>query len=100
MYHWNEMYWETYLSDITNTETVISFKNLGLRWDFRQTWIDITWNNDQNVKLVKQLMTGFKSFLRRGHNTVIPLTAYCGLPYFANKIYGSNHHATMKECYI
>ncbi len=40
--------------------------------------IDIAWNNDKNVKLVKQLMTGIGSFLRKWHNTVNPSTAYCG----------------------
>ncbi len=29
MCHWNEMYWETYLSDQTNTQTVISLQTLG-----------------------------------------------------------------------
>ncbi len=54
MCHWKEMYWEMYLSDQTNTQTVISLNRV-----FVQTGIDITWwNNDQKVKLVKQLMTG------------------------------------------
>ncbi len=30
----------------------------------------------KKVKLVKQLMTGIRSFLRKWHNTVIPLTDY------------------------
>ncbi len=29
MYNWNEMYWETYLSDQTNTQTVISLTSKG-----------------------------------------------------------------------
>ncbi len=29
MCHWNEMYWDIYLSDQTNTQTVISLKNEG-----------------------------------------------------------------------
>ncbi len=38
MYHCNEMYWETYLSDQTNRQTVISLKILGedefwTKWD-------------------------------------------------------------------
>ncbi len=47
----SEMYWETYLSEKTNTQTVISLKT----WGFGQNGIDITWNNDKKVKLVKQL---------------------------------------------
>ncbi len=29
MYHWIEMYWQTYLSDQTNAQTVISLKSYG-----------------------------------------------------------------------
>ncbi len=57
MCHWNEMYWETYLSNQTNTQTVISLKTYKLLLP-RQNGIAITWNNNQNVKIVKQLMTG------------------------------------------
>ncbi len=32
MYHWNEMYWETYLSDQTNTQTVISLETIMNFW--------------------------------------------------------------------
>ncbi len=45
------MYWETYLSDQTNTEIVIYLKTLGPRQVCGQNGIDITWNNDQKVKL-------------------------------------------------
>ncbi len=44
------MYLETYLFDQTNTQTVI----------YGQKGIDITWNNDQKVKLVKLLMTDIR----------------------------------------
>ncbi len=71
MYHWNEMYWETYLSDQTNTQTFMSLKR---KTGFGQNGIDITWNNDQNVKLVKHLMTGIRSSLWKWQNTVIHLT--------------------------
>ncbi len=47
MCHWNEMYWETYLSAQINTQTVISSKNVRSRWVFGQNRIDITWTNDQ-----------------------------------------------------
>ncbi len=53
------------------------FKHSGRRRIFWQNGIDITWNNDQKVKLVKQPMTGIRSFLQKWHNTVIPLTDYC-----------------------
>ncbi len=70
MCHWNEMYWETYMSGQINIQTVISFISVG------QNGIEITWNNGQNVKIVKQLMTGIMSFLWKWHNTVILLTGY------------------------
>ncbi len=38
------------------------FKNKGPKQVFGQNGINIIWNNNQNVKLVKQLMTGIKSF--------------------------------------
>ncbi len=47
MCHLNEMYWQTYLSDQTNTQTVISLKLFG------QNGIDIAWNNNQKPKLFK-----------------------------------------------
>ncbi len=53
MCHWSEMYWETYMSDQSNIQTVIFFLNLRPRWVFGQNGIDVTWNNHQNVKLVK-----------------------------------------------
>ncbi len=33
MYHWNEMYWETYLSDQTNTQTVMTRSRFLPTWD-------------------------------------------------------------------
>ncbi len=60
MCHWNEMYWETYLSDQTNTQTVISLKTYCQDKFLNKNGIDITWNNDQNDKLLKQLMTRIK----------------------------------------
>ncbi len=33
MCHWNEMYWETYMSDQTNTHTVISGGVFWTKWD-------------------------------------------------------------------
>ncbi len=63
MCHRNEMFWETYLSDQNNTQTVISWKDIVPRQGFAQNGIDITWNNDQKVKLIKQPMTGIRSFL-------------------------------------
>ncbi len=52
-----EIYWETYLSDQTNTQTVISLKLRAKTSFCWQNGVDITWNNDQNVKL---LMTGIR----------------------------------------
>ncbi len=57
------MYLETYLSHQTNSQTVISFWT---KWDSY---------NDQNVEIVKQLITGIRSLLWKWHNTVIPPTA-------------------------
>ncbi len=48
MYHWNEMYGETYLVDQTTTQTLISIENLEPWQVFGQNGIDITWYNDQN----------------------------------------------------
>ncbi len=58
-----QIYWKTYLSDQTNTLTVIILKTWG-KDDFLTKWIDIGWNDAQRVKLVK----------RKWHNTVIPQT--------------------------
>ncbi len=74
MCHWNEMYWKTYLSGQTNTQTVISLKNVGPRQVFEQNGIDITWNNDLIVKLVNRQAL---YFLWKWHNTVIPPTNIC-----------------------
>ncbi len=41
MCHCIEMYWETYLSDQTNTQTLI-FKNFLLRCVYEQNRIDVT----------------------------------------------------------
>ncbi len=76
MSHWNEMYWEPYLFNQTNTQTVISLKTSGPKRVNGQNGINITWNNDQNVKLVKQLMKDIRSFLQKWHNIVILLTAH------------------------
>ncbi len=56
MCHWNKIYSDTYLFD------------LGPRF-FGQNGIDITWNNDKNVKLVKQLLAGIRSFYE--NNTIL-----------------------------
>ncbi len=58
MCHWNEMYWEIYLSDQINTQTIILLKKVRPRRVFGQNEIDITRNNDPKVNVVKQLMTG------------------------------------------
>ncbi len=60
MCHWDEMYWDIYLSDQINAQIVISFKKVGPKRAFGQNGIDLTWNNEQKVKLVKQLMTGIR----------------------------------------
>ncbi len=75
-WNWNETYWETDLSDQTNTQTYF-FQNLVPRRVFQQNGIDITRNKDQNVKLVKQLMTDISSSLRKWYNIVIPPTDNC-----------------------
>ncbi len=49
-------------------------KRVESRRDFEQNGVDITWKNDEKVNLVKKLMTGIRSFLRKWHNTVIPPT--------------------------
>ncbi len=43
---------------------------------FGQNGVDITWNNEQRIQLVKQLMTGIRSFIQKWHNTVILLRIY------------------------
>ncbi len=48
------------------------FKNLGTRCVFWKNGIDIIWNNAPKVAMVKQLMTGIRSFLWKWHNAVIP----------------------------
>ncbi len=64
------------MSDQTNTQTVISLKSLGQDEFLWHNVIDITWNKDQKVNLVTQLMAHIRPFVRRWHNTVIPLTVY------------------------
>ncbi len=54
MCHYNEMYWESYLSYQTNTQTVISLKNVGPGGLFGQNGIDITLNNDQTLSQTGQ----------------------------------------------
>ncbi len=63
------MFWETYLSDKTNIQIVISLKKLKAMMNL---WTNdivlltfITRNNDQKVKVVKQLMTGIRTFVRK-----------------------------------
>ncbi len=51
-----------------NDKHLVILDNVG------QSEIDIKWNNDQNVKLVTQLMTGIRSFVRKWHNNIIPPT--------------------------
>ncbi len=48
------------------------FKYLGTIQVFGQNVIHITWNNDQNIKLVKQLITDIRSFFPKWDNTVLP----------------------------
>ncbi len=48
------------------------FKNLGPWRVFGQNEIDIKWNNDENVKLVKLWMKDISFFLLKWHSTFIP----------------------------
>ncbi len=52
MSYWNEMYYESYLSEQTNIQTVISLK-LMAKTGF---WTKCDRYIDQNVKLIKQLI--------------------------------------------
>ncbi len=54
---------------------------------FGQNGIDIMWNEDQNVKLVKQLMTGIRIFVQKWHNIVIPPTEQQNDKKYAAKIF-------------
>ncbi len=70
---------------------------------FRHNGIDITWNNDQNIKLVRQLMTGIGSYLRKWHNTVIPpidigyLIYVCFCPRCANLAHFSSYSGSFRS---
>ncbi len=63
------------MSDQTKIQTVISLKTYGQDQVLGQNGIDIISNNDQKVKLVKQLIiASIRSFLQKLHNTVFPLS--------------------------